>query len=141
MLAMKLLPHMTLKGNAYVTHVPPTTWVVMKKDSGSDGNHSETGSDSDDGRKDSTVDLTIKREHAVKFEKALAKCLKVASAKTFVALERQQDTRTPLFMEVQELCRLLNSSVDKQSNQSQFRFQNTLCVEVGEVKNGDTGES
>ena len=113
---------------------------VEEDDSGSDGNHSETGSDSDDGRKDSTVDLTVEMEHAVKFEKALAKCVKVASAKTFVALERKQDTRTPLFMEVQEVCRLLNSSVDKQSNQRQFRFQNTLCVEVGEVKNGDAGE-
>jgi hypothetical protein len=33
--------------------------------------------------------------------------MKVASAKTFVVLERKQDTRTPLFMEVQEVCRFL----------------------------------
>ena len=83
---------------------------------------------------DEDEDMAISKSNVAKFEKAMLKCVKVASKESYKPSSWVQDKRTPLFMAVQDVCRTLNSHVDKQAKDRKFRFHGQLCLEEGEVK-------
>jgi hypothetical protein len=64
---------------------------------------------------DEDEDMAISKSNVAKFEKAMLKCVKVASKESYKPSSWVQDKRTPLFMAVQDVCRTLNSHVDKQA--------------------------
>lgn len=89
------------------------------------------------------VQVVEDKQH-LKFEKALSKCVKVASGKKFASSRHLQDTRTPLFIEIQDICKTLNSNVDAQAKDRKFRFADQPCIEGGEIReslaaDGETG--
>ena len=45
-------------------------------------------------------------------------------------------------MEIQDICKTLNSKVDTQAKDRKFRFAQQLCIEAGEVRDAipDDGE-
>jgi hypothetical protein len=83
---------------------------------------------------DEDEDMAISKSNVAKFEKAISKCVKVASKESYKPSAWVQDKRTPLFMAVQDVCRTLNSHVDNQAKDRKFRFHGQLCLEEGEVK-------
>ena len=89
--------------------------------------------DGDDDDADAEVKLVDDKQH-LKFEKALLKCVKVANGTKFASTQHSQDTRTPLFMKIQDICKTLNSNVDTQAKDRKFRFAQQLCIEAGEVR-------
>ena len=97
--------------------------------------------DSDERAEGTAIDLTVQKTNALKFEKAIEKCVAVASGQQFKATEDKRDTRTPLFIAVQEVCRTLNSHVDKQAHDRKFRFVNQLSIDAGAVKESTESKS
>jgi hypothetical protein len=94
----------------------------------------ESDAESDRSDCEAVIDVTTQRSSALKFERAINKCVKVASAKVLQPTEHKQDTRSPLFIQVQQVCRTFNSHVDKQAHDRKFRFSAQLCTDAGAVK-------